>query len=78
MGGASYECSLDGAEFSPCQATAAVAGLGEGTHEFAARSIDEAGNADPTPAGRDFRVDASVSGARLWVKRRQRLRSGAP
>lgn len=77
VGGASYECSLDGAGFSPCLASAMVAGLGEGTHEFAARSIDEAGNVDPTPAGRDFRVDASVNGARLWVKRRQHLRRGA-
>jgi len=45
-----FECSLDGAAFAPCTQSATFAGLAVGSHRFAARSIDRAGNVDPTPA----------------------------
>ncbi len=50
--GSSFECSLDGAPFSPCPASGiAYAGLANGPHSFQVRAIDSSGNVDPTPAG---------------------------
>lgn len=68
-GGGSYECELDGTGFEPCANPASLSGLGEGSHNFAARAIDAAGNVDPTPARRIFTVDGGVAGAKLRVRR---------
>ncbi len=57
---ATFECSLDGAGFSPCTSPTAYAGVTESPHTFAVRSVDAAGDADPTPAERSFVADASV------------------
>ena len=70
-GGATYECSLDGASFLPCTSPASVGSLEDGSHSFSARAIDGAGNVDPTPAGRSFSVDTKASGATLSFKKRQ-------
>ncbi|MCE9578340.1 MAG: hypothetical protein K8W52_34755 [Deltaproteobacteria bacterium] len=45
-----YECSLDGAAFAPCESAIALTHLAAGAHTFAARAIDAAGNVDATPA----------------------------
>lgn len=55
--GSSFQCSLDGAPFTPC----AVGGitysdLGAGPHEFQVRAVDPSANVDPTPAGYSFSV----------------------
>lgn len=42
-----YECSLDGQPYAPCQSTYTV---NPGQHTLSARAVDEAGNVDPTPA----------------------------
>lgn len=56
--GASFECSLDGAAFSPCPATGVTYfGIAEGNHVFSVRATDTAGNVDPTPASRAFAID---------------------
>jgi RTX calcium-binding nonapeptide repeat (4 copies)/Bacterial Ig-like domain len=47
--GASFECALDGAAFSPCQSPMTVKAKKKGKHSFEIRSTDEAGNVDPTP-----------------------------
>jgi hypothetical protein len=60
---ATFECSLDGSGFSRCTSPRAYAGVTESPHTFAVRSIDTAGNADPTPAQRTFIADASVDAA---------------
>ncbi len=74
QGGATgFECSTDGEAFAPCSSPASVGSLAEGRHTFAARAIDAAGNADPTPAERGFVVDRSVSGARLSALKKQRF-----
>jgi hypothetical protein len=52
-----FECRVDAAAFAPCGSPAAVSGLGTGSHTFAVRAIDEAGNIDPTPASFMWMVD---------------------
>jgi large repetitive protein len=55
--GSSFECRVDAAVFAPCTTPFATAALGEGTHTFAVRAIDPAGNVDPTPATYSWLVD---------------------
>jgi len=54
---AAYECSLDGAEFSACDATQSYQALSDGPHTFAARAIDSAGNVDATPITHAWTID---------------------
>jgi MYXO-CTERM domain-containing protein len=58
--GASFECSLDGAAFSPCASPATYANLAEGMHTFQVRALDAAGNVDATPASHTWTVDLTV------------------
>jgi hypothetical protein len=58
---ATFECSLDGAGFSPCTSPQAYAGVTESPHTFAVRSTNPAGETDPTPAERSFIADGSVN-----------------
>ena len=53
---ASFECKLDGRPWRGCGSPAAYRGLDRGRHRFRVRAIDVAGNRDPTPASRRFRV----------------------
>ena len=54
-----FEVSLDGAlPFTPVASNSVnLSNLAEGTHTFAVRAIDAAGNVDPTPAVRVWTVD---------------------
>ena len=45
-----YECSLDGAPFAPCESRPTYSGLGAGDARLQARATDAAGNVDETPA----------------------------
>jgi hypothetical protein len=54
--GSSFECKLDGRKASRCTSPRRYAGLKPGRHIFRAWAIDAAGNRDPTPARRRFRV----------------------
>ncbi|MFE8605091.1 adventurous gliding motility protein AgmC [Archangium violaceum] len=58
--GATFECSLDGAPFTPCTGPVNYSGLGDGSHTFEVRATDAAGNVDPTPASYTWTVDAAV------------------
>ena len=58
--GATFECRLDSAAFAACSAPATVSGLPDGSHTFAVRAVDRAGNADATPATRTWRVDTAA------------------
>ena len=52
---ARFECSLDGAAFSPCEAAVGFR-VKRGKHTFAARAVDPTGNADATPATWKWKV----------------------
>jgi hypothetical protein len=54
---ATFQCKLDGAGWSGCVAPQAFTGLAAGSHTFAVRAVDSAGNADPTPPSRTWTVD---------------------
>jgi cytochrome c len=57
-----FECSLDGADFSPCSSPASYADLEEGRHIFRVKATDAEGNTDPSPATRAWFVDATRPG----------------
>jgi DNA-directed RNA polymerase specialized sigma24 family protein len=62
---AMLECSLDGATFQSCASPKTYTGLVKGKHSFRVRSVDAAGNADPTPARREWQVDAKAPNTKL-------------
>jgi hypothetical protein len=66
--GARFECRLDAAPFAPCPSASPLAGIRDGRHTFAVRAIDAAGNADPTPATKQFTVDATPPDTRITSK----------
>lgn len=47
--GLTFECSLDSSDFAPCTAPVSYNNLAPGTHTFAVRAKDNAGNVDATP-----------------------------
>ena len=62
-GVASYQCRLDSAEaadWHPCSSPKEYTGLADGSHEFEVRAIDQAGNADATPASFEWTVDTTA------------------
>ncbi|MBE7436604.1 MAG: hypothetical protein HS100_21995 [Anaerolineales bacterium] len=54
-----FECALDGGSFSACTGPAVFTGLTDGSHGFAVRARDGAGNLDPTPATHSWVVDTT-------------------
>lgn len=55
-GSTTFNCRVDSGAWTPCSSPATVEGLADGTHRFAVRATDAAGNTDPTPAEHDFTV----------------------
>ena len=54
--GSAFQCSLDGTAYTDCANPASYADLSKGAHTFSVRAFDAAGNGDPTPASRSFKV----------------------
>lgn len=54
--GSSFQCSLDHARFRSCRSPTKYRLLRPGKHLFRVRAIDAAGNVDPTPVRRRFKV----------------------
>lgn len=51
-----FECSMDGAPFTPCTSPSEYNNLSVGPHTFYVRATDEDGDTDPTPATYDFTI----------------------
>ncbi|HEX7289729.1 MAG TPA: hypothetical protein VF250_01270 [Conexibacter sp.] len=70
--GASFECQLDGAGYAACRSPKAYSGLGAGTHRFAVRAVDAAGNRSgaieyawrvtPATSGQPFSISGGYGG----------------
>ena len=72
--GTGYECSVDGAAFTPCTSPLRTSGLAPGPHTVDVRSVDADGRADPTPRRFAFDVPAgSVLGAEAADLDRDRI-----
>jgi len=54
------ECSFDRSAFETCASPKTYTGLTKGKHSFRVRSVDDAGNTDPTPASRGWQVDTKA------------------
>jgi parallel beta-helix repeat protein len=59
--GATYECALDGADYSACTSPVTYNGLAVGAHTFRVRAVDAAGNADTTPDTYTWMVVATAA-----------------
>ncbi|WP_408890221.1 Ig-like domain-containing protein [Myxococcus faecalis] len=66
-GGVSFECSLDGAAFTPCTSPLSITGLSEATHVLAVRAVNALGTADPSPATYTWTVDLQAPSAPVVV-----------
>ncbi len=53
-----FACRLDARDWKPCTSPKEYADLARGDHVFRVRAYDAAGNPDPTPARREFRIKA--------------------
>ena len=56
---ATFECKLDAGAYASCDSGDTFGPLDNGTHTFAVRATDEAGNIDPVPATRSWIVDTT-------------------
>jgi hypothetical protein len=55
-----FECRLDGGVWAACTSPKTYTGLSSGNHTFEVRSVDNGGNADPTPASYSWMVDTQA------------------
>jgi hypothetical protein len=51
-----FQCKLDGGAFKPCASGKTFTNLRVGSHTIRVRAKDRAGNLDPTPAAKTFRI----------------------
>jgi large repetitive protein len=58
--GSTFACQLDGGGFTACTSPRTYNSLSEGSHTFAVRATDPAGNTDPTPATFTWTVDTTA------------------
>ena len=61
---AAFDCSLDGAAYAPCT-SGSMFGVTDGTHSFAVRARDRAGNLDASPSIFAWSVDTSTPDTQL-------------
>ena len=54
--GSTFECRLDGGAYAPCTSPKNYTNVSRGSHTFNVRAKDGAGNVDPTPATRTWKV----------------------
>ena len=62
--GSTFQCQIDGGGYSPCVSTATYSSLvGDQTHTFSVRAVDQAGNIDASPATFSWLIDTTAPGA---------------
>jgi hypothetical protein len=69
-GVASFQCRLDSSQASTwasCSSPQSYVSLGDGSHKFEVRAIDQAGNVDPSPAGFEWSVDTAAPDTQIDV-----------
>jgi hypothetical protein len=59
-GTATFECSLEGFAYAACTSSKNYTGLAAGSHSFAVRAKDPAGNVDATPASSTWVIDLTA------------------
>jgi hypothetical protein len=72
---ATFRCTLDGKMVDPCGDTVRLTRLASSTHVFRATAVDEAGNADQSPARKVFTVprnNKALKHSAAWKKRNAR------
>lgn len=57
---ATFLCSLDGLDSTPCSSPQSYSDLTDGDHTFSVQAVDRFGNADETPASHMWTVDATA------------------
>ncbi|HEY2717587.1 MAG TPA: hypothetical protein VGI73_15340 [Solirubrobacterales bacterium] len=77
-GVARFECSLDGATFATCASPQGYTGLADGPHSFEVRAVDNAGNADASPAASAWVVDTSGPEATIETRPASLADNGDP
>jgi hypothetical protein len=70
----SFECSFDSAPWSGCSSPETYADLATGTHTFAVRAVDAAGNRDSSPATSSYVVAPRMVGVSVFARKLQRQR----
>jgi hypothetical protein len=58
--GSTLACKVDNGKWGNCASPKAYSGVSAGSHTFSARATDAAGNVDPSPAARSWRVDTEI------------------
>jgi hypothetical protein len=58
--GSTFACKLDGSRWSRCKPPRVYTSLATGSHQFAVRARDSAGNVDATPAAWSWTVEAEA------------------
>ena len=56
-GSLSFQCKLDKKKYKPCTSPATFKNLKLGKHKLLVRAVDGAGNIDPSPAKRSWKVE---------------------
>lgn len=55
-----FECSVDGGSYVSCASPFSTSTLSVGSHTFAVRAVDAAGNIDPTPASYTWTIETAL------------------